>query len=188
MIATSRSRLGYSSQWYRQRRLRASCSSRVRFDVITTAGGVMRAHRADLGDRDREVGEHLEQERLELVVGAVELVDQEHRAGALANRLKQRPLDEELLAEELGGPPLRIGRAVLDRASVQQLAGVVPLVQRLARVDALVALQADELGAERGGERPRASVLPTPGSPSSRRGRCIASARYMPTARPSSQR
>src|ERR1700685_4343472 len=33
---------------------------------------------ADLGDADLEVGQHLEQERLEFVVGAVDLVDQQH--------------------------------------------------------------------------------------------------------------
>ena len=38
------------------------------------------ADRADLGDRDLEVGEELEQEGLELVVGPVDLVDQQHRA------------------------------------------------------------------------------------------------------------
>ena len=37
------------------------------------------AHDAELGHRDRPVGEDLEQERLELVVGAVDLVDQQHR-------------------------------------------------------------------------------------------------------------
>ena len=39
MISTSRSGVGWSIQWYRQRRFNASCSSRVRFDVTTTAGG-----------------------------------------------------------------------------------------------------------------------------------------------------
>ena len=37
-----------------------------------------RAQRAALGDRDREVGEEFEQERLELVIGAVDFVDQQH--------------------------------------------------------------------------------------------------------------
>ena len=47
-------------------------------------GGVVGGDRAELGHRDREVGEHLEQERLELVVGTVELVDEQHGAGAAA--------------------------------------------------------------------------------------------------------
>ncbi len=42
-ICTSRSRSGWSIQWYRQRRFNASCSSRVRFDVTITAGGVSAA-------------------------------------------------------------------------------------------------------------------------------------------------
>ena len=135
----------------------------MRFDVITTAGGVSARTVPISGIVIAKSASTSMQERLELVVGAVELVDQEHRARALADRPKQWPLDEELLAEKLGGPPLRIGRAVLDRASMQQLPGVVPLVQRLARVDALVALQADQLGAERSGERPRGLRLPDAG-------------------------
>ena len=54
--------------------------------VVDIAGAVRREddhrwhlgpERADLGDRDGEVGQDLEKERLELVVGAVDLVDQE---------------------------------------------------------------------------------------------------------------
>ena len=45
-------------------------------------GRLVGGDRPELGHGDREVGEHLEQERLELVVGPVELVDQQHRAGA----------------------------------------------------------------------------------------------------------
>ena len=66
-----------------------------------------RLHRAELGDRDLEVGQHLEQERLEGFVGAVELVDQQHRraVGIGLERLQQRPLDEE------AAPRTRRGRA-----------------------------------------------------------------------------
>ena len=46
---------GCSTQWYRQRRLRASCTSRVRLEVRTTSGGVGRRDRAELGDRHRSV-------------------------------------------------------------------------------------------------------------------------------------
>ena len=35
--------------------------------------------RAELRDRHLEVGEHLQQERLERLVGAIELVDQQYR-------------------------------------------------------------------------------------------------------------
>ena len=54
-----------------------------------------RAQRAALGDRDLEVGEELEQEGLELVVGAVDLVDQQHASVGLAQRREHRPLDQE---------------------------------------------------------------------------------------------
>ena len=39
--------------------------------------------RADLGDRDLEVREDLEQVRLELLVGAVDLVDEQDRGDAI---------------------------------------------------------------------------------------------------------
>ena len=103
-MATSRSKPGCSTQWYRQRRLRASWTSRVRLLVSTTSGGVVGAEHAELGDRDLPVRQHLEQVGLELVVGAVDLVDEQHRRRALArlDRPQQRPLDEEALLVELG--------------------------------------------------------------------------------------
>src|SRR5271154_6452302 len=58
-----------------------------------------RLDRADLGDADLEVGQHLEQERLEFVIGAVDLVDQQHRLIPGPDRLQQRPLQQELRAE-----------------------------------------------------------------------------------------
>ena len=107
--------------------------------------------RPELRHRDAEVRQHLEQERLELVVGAVELVDQQHRARAGADRAQQRPLDQELRPVQLRHVLAHLAR--LQRARVQELARVVPLVQRLRRVDALVALQPDQLRAEDAGER-----------------------------------
>ena len=78
----------------------ASWISRVRFDVMTTIGGVGRADRAELGDRHLEIGQHFEQIRLERLVGAVELVDQQHRRDAVVRRerLQQRPLQQEARA------------------------------------------------------------------------------------------
>ena len=64
-----------------------------------------RGHRPQLGDRDREVGEELEQERLELVVGAVDLVDQQHDVAVGLERLEQRPAQQELAAEQLARAP-----------------------------------------------------------------------------------
>ena len=54
--------------------------------------------RPELGDRHLEVGQELEQEGLELVVGAVDLVDQEHHRLVGLERFEQRPPQEEPLA------------------------------------------------------------------------------------------
>src|SRR5712692_3164129 len=66
--------------------------------------------RPNFGDRDLEVGEQLEQKRLELLVGAVDLVDQEHRwrRVVVVDGVQQRPAQQELRAENLalGGPPV----------------------------------------------------------------------------------
>ena len=56
----------------------ASVSSRELFEVSTTSGSGAGLDHAQLGDRDLEVGEDLEQHRLELLVGLVDLVDQQH--------------------------------------------------------------------------------------------------------------
>ena len=63
----------------------------------------LRADGADLRDADGEVAQDFEQEGLEFLVGAVDLVDQQHgRLGVPAlERLEQRPTDEELLAEDV---------------------------------------------------------------------------------------
>ena len=114
---------------------------------------VRRADRAELGDRHRRLGEQLEQERLEVVVGAVDLVDQQHRrprAGVL-ERAQQRPADQVVGAEQVVlGEPLVVG---LREPDAQQLAGIVPLVQRLGGVDAVVALQPDQRRVEDRRER-----------------------------------
>ena len=96
--------------------------------------------RAELGDRDLEVGEHLEQECLELLVGAVDLVDQEHNGLVGVDRLEQRPADQEFRPEQLV-----LGHcSLLRRANMEQLARVVPLVDGVGNVETLVALKADQ--------------------------------------------
>ena len=143
----------------------------------------MRRDRAQLRDRDREVGEELEQERLELVVGAVDLVDQQHDLLVGLERLEQRPPQQELAAEELAR-----GGAGLGRADREQLALVVPVVDRVVEVDALVALQPDQARAERAASARATSVLPTPASPSSSSGCSSVAARNTAVARPRSGR
>ena len=59
--------------------------------------------RAELGDGHRGLRQQLEQERLEVVVGAVDLVDQQHRgarAGVL-ERAQQRAADQVVGAEQV---------------------------------------------------------------------------------------
>src|SRR3954453_7840936 len=60
-----------------------------------------RTHRTDLGNGDLEVREQLEQESLELLICAVDLVDEEYSAVARAQRRQERPLDEEALGEDV---------------------------------------------------------------------------------------
>ena len=126
----------------------------MRFDVRTTIGGCIGRDRAELGDRHRRLGEQLEEERLELVVGAVDLVDQQHHRPwpGVLDRPQQRPADEVVGGEQVVGGDGAVGG--LGGADRQQLAGVVPLVQRLGRGDALVALQPHERGVEGAGRAP----------------------------------
>ena len=66
-------------------------------------GGCVARDRPQLGDRHAGVAEQLEQERLEVVVGAVDLVDQQHRGprARVLQRPQQRPPDQVLGAEQL---------------------------------------------------------------------------------------
>ena len=118
-------------------------------------GGWVASDRAELGDRHGRVGKQLEQERLEIVVGAIDLVDQQHRgAGAgMFECAKQGPLNQVIGAEQL----FLVERAPagVGEPDAEQLAGVVPLIQRLGRIDPLVALQADQRRIEHGRQRQR---------------------------------
>jgi len=107
-----------------------------------------RADRPELGDRDLEVREHLEQEGLELLVGAVDLVDEEHDRPVGVDRLEQRAPNEELGSEKL----LLGYRAFLRGPDVQELARVVPLVDGVRDVETLVALEPDQARVESRGE------------------------------------
>ena len=113
-----------------------------------------RADRAELGDGHLEIGEHLEQEGLERLVGAVELVDQQHRrpGGIGLERLQQRTADQEAVGEDLAldARARRMGR--LGHADLEHLARVVPLIDRRRDVETLVALQADQPATEGGGQ------------------------------------
>ena len=112
---------------------------------------------AELGDRDLEVGEHLEQQPLDLDVGLVDLVDEQHRRLVAADRGQQRTGEQELVGEDvvvrLG--PRRASLVGLRYRSLdaEQLLLVVPLVERARLVETLVALEPDQLRA-RGARRP----------------------------------
>ncbi len=111
--------------------------------------------RADLRDRDLPVREHFQQVGLERLVGAVQLVDQQHRRRALPafQRARERTLDQELLGKNvLRDFFLRFFARRFREADLDHLARVVPLVGRLGDVQALVALQPDQLAAESGGD------------------------------------
>src|SRR5581483_4548414 len=111
-----------------------------------------RADRAELRDAHLEVAEDLQQERLELRVGLVHLVDQEDDLPGRDDRAQQRALEEEVGGEDVARdvvPAPALGAVGLD---AKELLLVVPLVERARLVEALVALEADELRAEHLGE------------------------------------
>src|ERR687894_2634838 len=103
---------------------------------------------ADLGNGDGEVREDLEQESLELVVGAVHLVYEQNRRlrPPVLEGLQERTADEELVGVEvpLQAPRVLLGPEGLRRPDVKELPRVVPLVDGLEDVDALVALEPDQ--------------------------------------------
>src|SRR5450755_1593459 len=108
---------------------------------------------AELGDGDGRLGQQLEQERLELVVGAVDLVDEQHRGPrpGMQQGGEQRPGQQVFLGEQVLVTDVLPGR--LGQPDGQQLTRVVPFVQRLGGRDALVALQPDQRRVERGRQR-----------------------------------
>ncbi len=110
------------------------------------------ADRPELGNGDLEVGQQLEQVALELFVGAVDLVDEQDRRprSRLLDRAQQRPLDQERVGEQLSRRRPRIQRVrALEQPNLEDLPRVVPLVDGVADVEPLVALQANQLGVER---------------------------------------
>jgi len=125
------------------------------------------AHRAELGHRHLEVREHLEQERLELGLGLVDLVHEQHHGLVGEDRLEQRARREEAEREERVLLPRDLGDRVRQRGGVgeqladplaqelrvEELLGVLPLVEGLALVQALVALEPDQRAARDVGQR-----------------------------------
>ena len=110
-------------------------------------------HGAELGNADLEVGEQLEQERLELLIGPVDLVDQEHRRLFPADGGEQGPFEEVFLGEHMLLDRVGVLAGAFARLDGEELALIVPLVEGGVLIQALVALQADELGLVQLGER-----------------------------------
>ena len=114
-----------------------------------------------------EIRQELQQERLERLVGAVELVDQQHRGQARNvgfQRLQQRALDQEALREDALLDPLAVGFAGrLGDADVDHLKAVVPLIDRRGDVEPLIALQADQPPPQRLGQNLADLGLADPG-------------------------
>ena len=101
-----------------------------------------RGQRAQLGHGDLPVRQQLQQERLEGLVGTVDLVDQQHAGLVAAQRGQQRSFQQVVGGEQVGlGPGAAAG---LGQADGQQLAAVVPFIRRLRQVEAFVALQAHQ--------------------------------------------
>src|SRR3546814_1190488 len=94
-------------------------------------------HGAQLGNRNLVIGKHLQQEGLEFLVGAVDLVDQQHRRLVLSDRRQQRTLQQELLGEDVLLHCFGALAAALARFDGEQLKLVVPLVNRRVGVEAL---------------------------------------------------
>ena len=91
--------------------------------------------------------------RLERLVGAVEFVDQKHRrAGDVRlQRLQQRALDQKTLGENVRRQLVAIGIAGgFRQPDRDHLRRAAPLVDGGRNVEPFVALQADQLAAERG--------------------------------------
>ena len=82
----------------------------------------------------------------------------------MLDRLEQRAPLQELAAEQVVDRPPRIERRRrLQGADVEQLAGVIPVVEGVGDVDALVALQPDQAAAGHERERLGRLGLPHPG-------------------------
>ena len=91
---------------------------------------------AELGNRHLEVGEDLQQEGLEAVVGPIDLVDQQdRRAVAAGDGAQQRAFEQAVAAEDHLLDLFRFPALRSRDAEAQHLPLVVPLVQGRVDVD-----------------------------------------------------
>ena len=103
---------------------------------------LMCSDRAALRNRNLKVGKKLQQQCFELMIGAVDLIDQQQRAVRLsAKRFEHRPRDQEIVL-------IDVHILIARLTNRQHLARVVPLIKRRRRVDPFVTLQTHQLSRE----------------------------------------
>ena len=127
-----------------------------------------RLHGADLGNADLVLTQVFEQEGLKRFVGAVYLVNEQHRPRCRrAQGLQKRTGNEVAVLVHLPLRRAHVGSAALgfSGTQVQQLRSVVPFVQRLALLHAVVALQANQHPLQRTGQCLRQGRLAHAGLP-----------------------
>ena len=95
----------------------------------------------------------LEQEGFEFLVGAVDFVDQQHRRLFAPDGREQRPLQQISFGKDVLFDRVGVLARAFARLDGEELALVVPLVERGVLIETFVALQADQLGAMHCGKR-----------------------------------
>ena len=105
-----------------------------------------------LGDGDLEVRQQLEEERFEFIIRTVDLVNQQNTLISGPNCFQEGTLEEELCCEEPLDGILAVNLVFGQGANMQHLTGIVPLVQGLICVDALITLETDQAAVQDGGQ------------------------------------
>ena len=82
-------------------------------------GRIVRHNRAEFGDRHLEIGEQFEQQRLKFLVGAINLVDEQHGRTTFYTRL-QRLEQRSCLQKFAGESPARIASRPAPLASMSR--------------------------------------------------------------------
>ena len=114
---------------------------------------------------DLKVTQYFKQKGFKLSIGAVDLVDQQHGGRLVEDRFEQGALKQKAHGEEdiflIGqavcricqriGPCQRLLQLIAQQLGVEQLFGILPLIQRLGFVQPFIALKADQLAARRRG-------------------------------------
>ncbi len=100
--------------------------------------------RPHLRDRHLHLRQQLQKERLKFLVGLVDLVDQQHHGLLRTDGFQQRPFQQIFVAEQRAGQRFPV-LGVHVHLNGQELLLVVPLIERLAFIQPLVALQPHQL-------------------------------------------